>query len=118
MKTMILAVTLMSFAGAAEAAPKKTKLEVTGVVNLNQASEKQLDLLPGIGPKVAKRIVEYRAKSPFSTPAQVARVKGFGKKRYEKLKAYLTVAGPTTLEAKRVNATASEVAQGRAARKR
>ncbi len=117
MKSAILAVALVAVAGAAQAAPKKTKVQVSGVVNLNQASAKQLDLLPGIGPKVAQRIVEQRQRAPFSTPAGVMKVKGFGKKRFEKLKGYLTVAGPTTLTATRVNATREEM-QGRKGHRR
>jgi competence protein ComEA len=41
------------------------------------------------------------------------KVKGFGKKRFEKLKGYLTVNGPTTLAAARVSAAPD--AQGRSA---
>jgi competence protein ComEA len=117
MKSAILAVALVAVAGSAEAAPKKTKTVVSGVVNLNQATAQQLDLLPGIGPKVAQRIVEQRHKAPFSTPASVMKVKGFGKKRFEKLKGYLTVAGPTTLTARRVNAAGQPV-QGRSRHRR
>ena len=52
----------------AEAAPRKSNKQFTGVVNLNQASQAQLDLLPGVGEKAAKRIVEYRQKTPFTRP--------------------------------------------------
>jgi competence protein ComEA len=119
MKSAILAVAMVATAVSfsAEAAPKKgaakAKVQLSGTVNLNQASEKQLDLLPGVGPKVAHRIVEARKAGAFTTTAQVMKVKGFGKKRFEKLKGYLTVNGPTTLAASRVSA--SPDAQGRSA---
>ena len=115
MKSAILAVAMVATAMTAEAAPKqpaKAKVQLSGVVNLNQASEKQLDLLPGIGPKVAHRIVEERAKAEFTSPAQVTKVKGFGKKRYEELKGYLTVAGPTTLTASRVSTRSLSAGRG------
>jgi comEA protein len=62
------------------------------VLNLNSASLSQLQLLPGIGPKMAQRIVDYRkAQGSFSSPEQVMDVKGIGPKKFEKLKAFLKV---------------------------
>lgn len=96
---LALAVGALSLGSEAYAAKKPSAKQVTGQVNLNQASAQQLDLLPGVGEKAAKRIIEYRQKTPFSRPEEIVRVKGFGKKKFEKLKAYLRVAGPTTLQA-------------------
>ncbi len=73
------------------------KKEVTGVLNLNTATAQQLDQLPGVGAKAAKRIVEFRAKTPFGRPEDLSRVKGFGPTRLSALRPYLTVTGPTTL---------------------
>jgi competence protein ComEA len=68
-----------------------------GVVNLNQASEQELDLLPGVGPAKAKRIAAWRAAhGPFRRLRDLRRVKGFGKKTVRKLTPYLTLDGPTT----------------------
>lgn len=62
------------------------------VLNLNSASLSELQLLPGIGPKMAQRIVDYRkAQGSFSSPEQVMEVKGIGPKKFEKLKAFLKV---------------------------
>ncbi len=62
------------------------------VTNLNTASLAQLQRLPGIGPKMAQRIVEYRkAHGAFASPEQVMDVKGIGPKKFEKLKAFLKV---------------------------
>lgn len=62
------------------------------VLNLNTASLSQFQLLPGIGPKTAQRIVEYRkAHGPFQNPAQLTEVKGIGTKKLEKLKPFLKV---------------------------
>ena len=85
--------------GSAEAAAaKKPGKQVTGVVNLNQATAQQLDLLPGVGAKAAQRILDYRKKTPFTRPEELVKVKGFGKKKFDKLKVHLAVNGPTTLK--------------------
>ncbi len=62
------------------------------VLNLNRASLSQFQLLPGIGPKTAERILEYRkAHGAFATPEQIMDVKGIGPKKFEKLKPFLKV---------------------------
>lgn len=87
------------FGSAAFAAPKAIPeaRQVTGVVNLNTGTVKELELLPGVGPKTAKLIVEYREKQPFKSPAEVVKVKGIGKGIYAKIKSHISVSGPTTL---------------------
>ncbi len=100
----------LSFAGAAEAAKQKSVVRMSGTLNLNQASEAQLDELPGIGQKAARSIIAYREKTPFKRIEDLVKVKGFGKKRFEKLKPHLTVTGPTNLTVQREKLTA----QGRA----
>jgi competence protein ComEA len=90
---------MMLGASGAHAAPKKASSKVlTGVLNLNSATQQQLDSVPGIGPKAAERIIAFRAKTPFTRAEDLVKVKGFGKKKLDKLKAHLTVAGPTTLK--------------------
>jgi len=62
------------------------------VTNLNTAKAQQLQLLPGVGPKMAERILEYRkANGGFKTVEQVMDVKGIGPKKFEKMKAFLKV---------------------------
>ncbi len=68
-----------------------------GTVNLNTASRAQLMLLPGVGPATADKMLAYREKRVFQRPAHIMRIKGIGKKTFEKLRAYLAVEGETTL---------------------
>lgn len=78
----------------------KNGKELSGKLNINTATEEQLTMLPGIGPKKAQRILDYRAKhGKFKRVRDLRRVKGFGYKTVTKLEPYLTVDGKTTLEA-------------------
>lgn len=62
-------------------------------VNLNTATQAQLESLPGIGAATAKRIVEYRQKSGgFKKIEELMNVKGIGEKSFLKLKPHITVA--------------------------
>ena len=62
-------------------------------VNLNTATQAQLESLPGIGASTAKRIVEYRQKSGgFKKIEELMNVKGIGEKSFLKLKPHVTVA--------------------------
>lgn len=64
----------------------------TAKVNLNTASVEQLTTLPGVGPKLAARIVEYRQKSgSFRSPQELMNVKGVGERNFAKIEAWLTV---------------------------
>ncbi len=57
----------------------------------NQATATELMFLPGIGPKLAERIVAYRASHRFSAPDDLLAVKGIGKKKLATLRPYLTL---------------------------
>jgi competence protein ComEA len=90
-------VVLLAIAGAAvagESAPE-------GVVNVNTATSEQLQLLPGVGPALAERIVAFReANGPFRAADELEAVKGIGEKALERLRPYLRVSGETTLATK------------------
>lgn len=91
----ILSLALMGSSIAAQAvASPTTQAEKPGaVVNLNTATASELEALPGIGPKMAQRIVEYREKNGvFKKVEDLMNVKGIGEKNFLKLKSNLTVA--------------------------
>lgn len=57
-----------------------------GKVNINTASAEELDVLPGVGPSTAAKIVADReANGPFSTIEDLKRVSGIGDKKYAEL---------------------------------
>lgn len=64
------------------------------VVNVNTATATELEQLPGIGAKVAARIVDYRTKKgPFRKLEELMNVQGIGEKSFLKLRSQLTIAG-------------------------
>jgi competence protein ComEA len=63
-------------------------------VNINTAGSAELQMLPGIGPALAQRILEDREKhGAYATVEQLDRVRGIGPKTIEKLRAMATVEG-------------------------
>ena len=64
----------------------------TKPVNVNTADEGTLTLLPGIGPVLARRIVEYReSRGPFSRVEELQRVKGISYATVARLRDRITV---------------------------
>lgn len=65
---------------------------VTGSkININTATGPQLELLPGIGPATAKRIIDHRtAKGPFRTAKDLDDIKGIGEKTVARILPYIT----------------------------
>jgi competence protein ComEA len=79
-------------APAAAARPGEAPASAGGPLDLNTATADQLDALPGIGPVLADRIVEWRtAHGPFATVDQLREVSGIGARKFESLRELLTV---------------------------
>jgi competence protein ComEA len=89
---LALAVASLLSTGVAFAAAKPAP---TGKINVNTATAEQFSTLPGVGPKLAARIVEQRQKAgSFKTVQELLNVKGIGEKNFEKIQGYLTLGEP------------------------
>ena len=63
-----------------------------GKININTAEADQLELLPGIGPVLAARIIEFRqTNGPFRSPEDIMKVSGIKEGIYGKLRDFITV---------------------------
>lgn len=63
-----------------------------GLVNLNTANAEQLQTLPGVGPVLAQRIIDYRDQhGGFASVSDLRKVTGIGDARYNELKDRVTV---------------------------
>jgi competence protein ComEA len=70
----------------------KPAATATAPVNINTATQEQLESLPGVGAKAAERILEYRQKNGnFKKIEDLMNVQGIGEKSFLKLKPLLTV---------------------------
>ncbi|WP_210756799.1 ComEA family DNA-binding protein [Caldichromatium japonicum] len=63
-------------------------------IDLNTATQQQLESLPGIGPALATRIVEYRQTKPFASVEEIKEVKGIGEGKFIQIKDLITVQPP------------------------
>lgn len=79
---------------AAPPPPGSAPGAATEKININTASVEELDKLPGIGPAIAKAIIDYRSKNGlFKKIEDINAVKGIGDALFEKIKDQITV-GP------------------------
>jgi competence protein ComEA len=69
-----------------------TAIPALAAVNLNTATQAELEAVKGIGPSKAKAIIVHREKNgAFKSVDDLAKVKGFGKASVEKLKGQFEV---------------------------
>jgi competence protein ComEA len=98
---LALAVAALAVMPAAAQTPTPSQAKIstsaaakTTPVNLNTATQAELETLPGIGPRAAQRILEYRQKNgSFKKIEELMNVKGIGEKSFLKLKPLITVSG-------------------------
>jgi competence protein ComEA len=78
--------------GYGESVKSGSAEEAAGKININTATPNELEKLPGIGPVLAERIVEYREKAgPFSEKKDITKVNGIGDRKYDAIEEYITV---------------------------
>ena len=78
--------------GAGTAPGKPGAGSASGTVNINTASASDLEKLPGVGPALAQRIVEYRdSHGPFASVDALTDVPGIGKAKLDALREQATV---------------------------
>jgi 5'-nucleotidase/UDP-sugar diphosphatase len=82
--------------GAIGSVPVKTQAPgavESKLVNINTAGSEELQTLPGIGPKTAEKIIQYRtANGPFEKIEDIMKVKGIAQGKFSKIKDKITVA--------------------------
>ncbi len=92
---LLVALTLVMPASsifAAQKSPAGQEQVVVEKININTAGAEALVNVPGIGPKTAEKIVQYRTENGnFTSIDDLAGVKGIGEKSLEKMKPYLVL---------------------------
>lgn len=59
-------------------------------ININTADSSELENLPGVGPKTAEKIIKYREENKFNRIEDIMNVGGFGQKKFEDVKDFIT----------------------------
>ena len=73
-----------------EAVPPAEKAETLRAVNINTAGADELESLPGIGPVLAQRIVDYRTEhGPFRSAEELTQVEGIGRATMESIQDHI-----------------------------
>lgn len=90
---VLMAIAMPLSAQRATKPPVAASTPSSAIVNLNSATAAQIAALPGIGPKTADLVVQYRQKNgPFRKIEEIMNVRGIGEKSFLKIKDRLTVA--------------------------
>jgi comEA protein len=70
----------------------ESQSQPSGKININTANQSQLESLPGIGPVIAKAIIDYRiAHGGFKSIEEINNVKRIGDQTYGKIKDLITI---------------------------
>ena len=90
--TTVVSPSAVSLLSEQQSTPAALKRSHRDLLNLNRATEQELDALPGIGPQLAERIMEYRRSvGAFHSSEELRAVKGIGKKKFERIRPLVTV---------------------------
>ncbi|HNR32317.1 MAG TPA: ComEA family DNA-binding protein [Candidatus Hydrogenedentes bacterium] len=66
----------------------------SAIIDLNTATQAQLESLPSIGPVTARKIIDHRSHTPFATVDDLMAVHGIGPKTVETVRPFVTVSAP------------------------
>ena len=67
-------------------------LTSSGPINLNTATSAELEQLPGIGPSIAQKVIDYRqTNGPFTAIEEIQNVSGIGPAKFEQIKDQVVV---------------------------
>lgn len=70
----------------------ESQANANGQIDINTATADQLQLIDGIGPSIAQRIIDYRTNNGrFKNIEELKNVRGIGEKSFEKMKPYIKV---------------------------
>jgi len=82
----------LAYSKPGEEEKSKPGLSAEGKININTASQRELETLPGIGPKIAGYIIEYRqSHGPFEEISEIKKVPKIGRGIYKGLQDKITV---------------------------
>ena len=77
---------------SADGADAGSDAEGQGLVNINTANATQLTQLPGVGPAIAQKIIDYRtANGPFTSVDDLTKVPGIGAAKLAQIKSHARV---------------------------
>ena len=83
---MVSALALLVLVAASVGAEAEDKSS-SGLVDINTAASAELETLPGIGPALARKIVEFREQNgPFRTVDDLLKIRGIGEKSLERFR--------------------------------
>jgi competence ComEA-like helix-hairpin-helix protein len=89
------AIAVILFAAFSLAATAQKKQPPAHPLDLNVANVKELQQVPGIGPRTAQAIVDFRHKSgPFRRVEDLLAIKGISQRKLDKMRPYLKVTSP------------------------
>lgn len=100
---LIVTVSLLALIGAIGVKPQAPRSTDSPsrthvLIDVNAAAPRELALLPGVGPVLARRIWENRdQQGPFASTDEIGRVRGVGEKTIEKFQIYATINSEETL---------------------
>lgn len=87
-----IVLTAPALGAQSKTAAPKSAATAAAPVNLNTATVEQLATIPGVGPKMAERIIDYRQKNGgFKKVEDLMNVSGVGEKSFLKMKPLITV---------------------------